>query len=70
MKGKTKMKCLIKVLGHYLPPEQLHCTLALILQCVSSTGGIITILPKDIILCFDYCDGEYCLMSKFHIHLG
>ncbi len=32
MKGKTNMKCLSKVLGHRVPPQQLQCALALILQ--------------------------------------
>ncbi len=43
------MKCLSKVLGHHMPPEQLHCALALILQ-VSGTllEGLNIILPKDI----------------------
>ncbi len=29
---KTNIKCLTKVLGHHMPPEQLQCALALILQ--------------------------------------
>ncbi len=32
LKGQTSIKCLSKVLGHHVPPEQLQCSLALILQ--------------------------------------
>ena len=32
IKGKTNIHCLSKVLGHHVLPEQLQCTLALILQ--------------------------------------
>ncbi len=38
IEGKTNIKCCSKVLGHQVPPEQLQCTLALILQV--STEGI------------------------------
>lgn len=34
--GKTNITCLSKVLGHHVPPDQLHCALALILQVPGS----------------------------------
>ncbi len=48
IKGKTNIKCLSKVLGHHVPLEQLQRTLALILQVSELSGGMNTILPKDI----------------------
>ena len=48
IKGKTNIKYLSKVLGHYEPPEHLQCALALILQSLNSSGGMNTILPIDI----------------------
>ncbi len=47
------IKCLSTVLDYHVPPEQLQCALALILQV---SGTLLerwnTILPKDIIWCF------------------
>lgn len=36
---KTNVMCLNKMLGHHMPPSQLPCTLALILQSLNSIGG-------------------------------
>ena len=48
MKGKTQMKCFSKVLGLHMLPEQLKFTFALFLQSLNSSGGMNTILPKDV----------------------
>ena len=68
IKGKTTITFLRKLMGHHLPLNSLSVPWHWPYKSLISTGGMDTILPKDILIwCFDDGVVEQCLLRQSKI---